>query len=389
MHFESRSSKPEAALRVAFIAGTLGQGGTERQLLYMVRSLQEAGCLVQVCCLTRGEANEAELRKNGIEAIWVGRHGNPPARVVEIVKALRPFQPHVVQSMHSFANLYAALPALALGAISAGSLRCDLKLSARENGRWAKWLLRVPDGLVVNSKMLHGQVTHANVLTPDRLYYLANRVDLDFFGAPRLNRHVPVALFIGRLIREKRLDRFLQALAIARNNCTLRAIVAGDGPERQAMETLALNLGIAEHVEFLGSRDDIPNLLAQSDMLALTSDSEGSANVILEAMAGRLPVITTPAGDAATTVTSGVTGFVVPFEDTEALARRMVDLANSAELRVQMGKAGRASAESQFGLKGLSEDMYAIYVDIGRRKQNRRLLDLSKSKEAAVPCVKP
>ena len=98
----------------------------------------------------------------------------------------------------------------------------------------------------------------------------------------------------------------------------------------------------------------------------------------MEAMASGLPVITTPAGDSDTVVIDGKTGYVVPFEDNELMADRMLTLFNSAELRQSMGEAGRRRVESVYSSVALANNLLAIYQDIAskkRQKQIQHLLD--------------
>src|SRR5258706_15129835 len=126
----------------------------------------------------------------------------------------------------------------------------------------------------------------------------------------------------------------------------LKGILIGDGPERPRLEALANKLGLLpDGLLFLGRRNDVPALLAQASMLVLSSDHEGFPNVLLEAMAARLPVITTPAGDAGLVVQEGITGYVLPFDDIDAMAERMVRLAKSPDLRHTLGEAGRRRVE--------------------------------------------
>jgi glycosyltransferase involved in cell wall biosynthesis len=356
-------------MRVALIAGTLGRGGTERQLLYMARSLRAAGVDLRICCLTNGEYYEKELQQLGIATCWVGRFSNPLVRLGEIVRRLAGFRPHVIQSSHSFANLYAALAARALGASSVGALRCELRLSARDNGRWTKWLLRLPDALIVNSRKVRDELVRSGAVASARVFYVANSVDR---GGDHVecDRQDTIALVVGRLVPEKRLDCFLRALAIARARAPLlRGVVVGDGPELAPMRMLAAELGLArEHVDFLGMRDDLPKWLAEADMLVNCSESEGSPNVVLEAMAAGLPVITTPAGDADLIVRNGSTGYVVPFGDVAAIAERMVTLAGSAALRRSLGDAGREMVKLEFAPDRLADRLLAVYRAVAARK---------------------
>jgi glycosyltransferase involved in cell wall biosynthesis len=305
---------PKRALRVAFIAGTLGHGGAERQMTHMIRALRISGVEVRVCCLTEGEHYEKLLQEEGVVVECVGKHSNPALRLMAIVKSLRRFKPHVLQAGQSFVNLHAALPARALGAISLGALRCDLELSSKDNGSWIRWLMRVPDAVVVNSQVVRNQLIDGGIVNASRVHYLANRVDLSYYDVTPIPHDRVNVLFVGRLVQSKRLDCYLHALAIARRSApALAGLIVGDGPERASAELLAQELKLLPgHVRFAGFTDCLPDWLAQSDILLMCSESEGSANVLLEAMAARLPVVTTPAGDAEYTVKHNHTGFLVP-----------------------------------------------------------------------------
>ena len=113
-------------LRVALVAGTLAAGGAERQLVYGARALSRAGVEVRVFALTRGELYERVLREEGLEPVWVGRRGSPIARLWTLGRELSKFRPDVIQSTHSFANLYAGILGRTLGIASVGVLRSSL-----------------------------------------------------------------------------------------------------------------------------------------------------------------------------------------------------------------------------------------------------------------------
>ncbi|HEU4760978.1 MAG TPA: hypothetical protein VFS74_01575, partial [Gemmatimonadales bacterium] len=81
-------------LRVAFVAGTLGQGGAETQLVRMTEGLQAAGVSVRVFSLTRGEYYEASLRRIGVVPTWTGAVHLPPVRAAVLIAHMLPFQPH-------------------------------------------------------------------------------------------------------------------------------------------------------------------------------------------------------------------------------------------------------------------------------------------------------
>ena len=109
-------------------------------------------------------------------------------------------------------------------------------------------------------------------------------------------------------------------------------------------------------------------------MLVLSSDHEGFPNVVMEAMAARLPVVSTPAGDAGVLVDDGRTGFVVPFDDANAMADRMVRLARSSDLRRQFGEAGRARVEHHHAYDRLITHLLRTYRAIASQRGDANLL---------------
>lgn len=375
-------SKSDHRLCVALLVGTLGQGGAEKQLVYMARALAQSGANVRVYCLTQGEFYESVLQAYGIPVIWSGKVANPLVRLGILLQQLSSFSPHIIQSTHPYINLYTALTGRLLNAVSLGAMRSSLYHSRQGNGAWTPWLIKTPHAIVANSQNAYADLIEQRLVQQQHCYMLSNVIDLSEFdnqstfttSFERDTEHIIVA-FVGRLIPVKRLDRFLRVLALSCQHMPdIRGLVIGDGPEYRASQALAEQLMGADTVTFLGNRHDVPGILTQFDILILTSDSEGFPNVLLEAMAARLPVITTPAGDAGTVVVHEVTGYVQPYDDILSMAECIVRLAQSPDLRRQLGQAGRRRVEEQYSFEGLAENLLAIYDDIARRYQNQRLL---------------
>jgi len=371
-----------ARLRVGLVAGTLDPGGAEKQLIYMTRALLRAGVAVQVYSLTQGEQLETELRCLGVPPIWVGRRSHPLLRIVDLALALRHFRPHVLQATHFYANLYVSVVAPMYGAMAIGSVRNDAYSDVASTGRWGRWLLRIPPGLIANSWAAKRNAERLGV-APGTVCVVPNVIDLaeterlaaDGAAARESDRVFVVAL--GRHILEKRLDRFLRATALARRKVpSICGVLVGDGPERSRLERLAQGLGLLpDGVRFLGHRPDVARMLRHdADVLVLTSDHEGFPNVVLEAMAAGLPVITTPAGDAGVVVRDEVTGYVVSFDDDEQLAERIVQLAHSPEQRRQLGAAGRARVARQYSHERLAAHLLTAYQTFAEQGRNHRAL---------------
>lgn len=369
-------------LRVALVVGTLARGGAEKQLVHLAAALRRPGIDVRLYSLTRGEFYESALLRSGITPEWIGQRGFPPARLSSLLVALSRFRPHVVQSSHFFGNLYAGLAARWTGALGLGAVRNDGRYEVEGYPGWGRALLRAPQALVTNSFAAKRNL-EAMGLQSANLHVLHNVIDLGSFDrsnldAPALDGSdgIPVAIVVARHAVEKRLEMFIQALALARADGTaLHGLVVGDGPARAELEARAEALGLrAPVLRFLGQREDVPGLLRRSHLFVLPSRHEGFPNVILEAMAARLPVVSTAAGDAGVVVREGETGFVVPFDDPAALADRMRELARMSDLRHRLGNAGRRRVEDHYAPEGLCERMLAIYRAAARRESTLRLL---------------
>ena len=155
----------------------------------------------------------------------------------------------------------------------------------------------------------------------------------------------------------------LRAFAITvRAQPGARLRIIGDGPERQRLETQARELGIGERVEFLGFRSDVPRLLAEADVLLMSSRYEGVSIAILEAMCAGLPVIATRVGGVPETVQDGVTGLLVADNNSEAMAQAMQELMTSEPERRRLGEGGQAMLQHEFSIDIVADRYFQIYL---------------------------
>jgi glycosyltransferase involved in cell wall biosynthesis len=130
---------------------------------------------------------------------------------------------------------------------------------------------------------------------------------------------------IGRLSREKGVDVFLEALAVLhRRGRPCRAVIAGDGPERSALEARAHALGLAGHISFLGHVDDVETVYEQLSLLCIPSRSEGLPNVLLEAVLRDIRVVSTSVGAIPEIVANDAVALLVPPGEAVALAEALM-----------------------------------------------------------------
>ncbi|NLC57696.1 MAG: glycosyltransferase family 4 protein [Armatimonadetes bacterium] len=353
-------------LSVCFLAGTLGQGGAERQLFYIVQCLRQQGARVQVLCLSQGEYYEAPIRALGVPVRWVGSHHSRLVRALTIIRALRGQDVDVVQSQHFYMNLYATLAARALGARELGAIRCDanteVQLSGPVLGRCG---LRFPRRIAANSQ---AAIQNAVALgaRASRFHLLRNVVDTRQFhpaDTPPGNR--VRLLVVARLAPQKRVDRFLQALAAVRQEyAAVEGTILGDGPLRKELEQLAGQLGLGDAVRFAGPVANVARHLHDTDVLVLSSDWEGTPNAILEAMASGVPVVATRVGGVPDLVQEGRTGYLVEPSDCGPLAEALLRLAQDAELRRAMGRQARQYVEECHSLERLPVILSDLYREV-------------------------
>ncbi|MEB3358505.1 MAG: glycosyltransferase [Synechococcales bacterium] len=160
-------------------------------------------------------------------------------------------------------------------------------------------------------------------------------------------------LYVGRLAAAKGLPVLLESLArLAPRFPELRLTVVGDGGDRPALEQLAQQLHLTDMVDFVGyqSQTTVRQYLQHTDVFVLPSFAEGVPVSLMEAMAAGVPVVTTQIAGISELVTDGVSGYLVPPGDGEALTERIERLIQDPELRSQFGQAGRAMVEQAFNI---------------------------------------
>jgi N-acetyl-alpha-D-glucosaminyl L-malate synthase BshA len=128
----------------------------------------------------------------------------------------------------------------------------------------------------------------------------------------------------------------------------VKLLLVGDGPERAKAWRLAQKLNIASSVQVLGVRQDIPNILAETDVFVLTSGMEGNPLSILEAMSSGVPVVATEVGGVPEILKDGVEGFLAPKGDIDEISAKIITLLKDQDLRSKYGKAARDRTCNEF-----------------------------------------
>jgi len=177
-------------------------------------------------------------------------------------------------------------------------------------------------------------------------------------------------LHVGRLCEKKGFAYGLQAVAkLSRDHKNIRYLVVGDGPLREELQALAVDLQVLDYVEFVGPVDqdelvacyERAHLFLLPSLTARDGDQEGTPTVLLEAQAVGLPVISTLHSGIPEVVADGQSGFLVPEKDSDALHERLEYLISHPGEWPEMGKKGRAFIEKNFDIKILNQRLIKYY----------------------------
>jgi glycosyltransferase involved in cell wall biosynthesis len=218
-----------------------------------------------------------------------------------------------------------------------------------------KLLYRPFDLLAGNSEAVARSLDGLSDQAP--IVALENGVDLERLAARAAADPQPATptrgadlIAVGRLLPHKNQRLVIEATAIAlRARPTIVTWIVGDGPERADLEKRARDLGVNEHVHFLGQRADVPALLARARVFANASLWEGMSNAVLEAMAMRLPSVVVDAPGVSECHEPDVTGIVVP-PDADAFAAAILRYLDDAAAALACGARARDRIERHYSI---------------------------------------
>jgi phosphatidylinositol alpha-1,6-mannosyltransferase len=176
-----------------------------------------------------------------------------------------------------------------------------------------------------------------------------------------------VVLSVGRLSREKGHVDLVGALAaLSQVSPSLRPklVIVGDGPERERIETAARTGGLSEQLIFTGHTPAVQKYYAIADALALPSHSEGSPNVLLEAMSAGLPVVATAVGGVPEIASTEENALLIAPNDTSAFAHAIIRLLTDRELAQKLGRAAALHVNEKFSPATQAHSLLQIYQSL-------------------------
>lgn len=362
-------------IRVLEILATLKRAGAEKMAVSLACRLDPVRFETGLVSLYDAfhEGLEPELEKAGVPVWHLGKRPGLDIRMVpRLRRVMREFQPDVIHT-HSYVLRYSLPAGLALR--KSAMVHTVHNLAAKETDFTGRLLHRLAFGRRVFAVAVGEEVRRSY-----REWYgaepgatIRNGIDTALFCRPSARQRWRaghgfqdgdfLVVSVGRLDPQKNplgmIEAFAQAFGGDRRG---QLLLLGDGSLREAGKRRAAELGVGARVHFLGVQAEVADVLAASDVFALSSGWEGTPLAVMEAMAAGLPVVATAVGGVPELVSDGETGLLAPSGDMRAFAEALSRLAGDPGMRAAMAGAARICA-----VKFSVETMVAEYASLFER----------------------
>jgi glycosyltransferase involved in cell wall biosynthesis len=349
-------------------------GGTQRQALELARRLDSDRFRVEVWLMMRGDDFVPLARDWGIPLLWLGRGSwVGPGSLGNLWRRLVRGGVDVLLCLDVVPNIWGRI----LGRLAGVPLIIGNVREQTAHRQHERWLWPLAHHILCNNLALKEHLHRNCKIPPDRVSWIPNGVDADFFQpGPGLTGCKPAqVLNVARIHPDKDHGTLLRAFGlVAARHPEAELWLVGQGPRRRAVKNLIGRYGLNGRVRWFAGETDLRPFYQGATVLALSSRTEALPNVVLEAMASGLPVVATRVGGVPEAVVAGETGLLVPPGDAWALAAALSRLLSDPETRRAFGRAGRERVIREFSMAAMV-----------RRHQEllEHLLDRRRSKPAA------
>jgi glycosyltransferase involved in cell wall biosynthesis len=378
-------------MQIVFLTDHLVRAGAEMQLARIATTLASRGWAVGVITMLPSVAYLEDLKANNVP-VYQCADGIPrfrwlPLRMAtRMIRRLRLWRPAILITFNYHPDILGRLcgrMAGVKGIVSAlGTAKVKTPHRARMY-RWTEWLI---DLTVSNSLAALRYMSARKVLTPAKTTVIYNGMITTRYPDPAPREAVRaelgfqegdfVWLAVGNLLPAKDYPTLLEAAGRCLAQMpSFRLVVAGGGEELETLRARAAQGGLDGRVSFLGLRTDVPRLLRACDAYVLSSAWEGMPNAVMEAMASEVPVVSTDAGGVNELVEHGVSGYITPCADPDALAARMLEVMRmDPDHRRGMGLAGRQRILQAFENERVVDHWEAVIRQVVETKAGPRAL---------------
>jgi glycosyltransferase involved in cell wall biosynthesis len=367
---------------VLFLIDSLGMGGAERTLATTLHFIDRELVEPRVCVLQERDGNPVaeSIREFGIPVDTV-----PVKRLRDLsapVRLRRYVRRHRIDLIHCHLGFAVSIggpvgASLGIPVVATNHTFNEPAPGSRESYRMAvhRWSLRnMHASVIAVSEAGRRHVVETVPLAGDKVRVVYNGVDIDRFDAidPSTRTTIrsgfgipaesPLVTTVSVLRPEKGIADLLEAMTLILESAPdTHLLVVGDGEDRERLVRLTASLSLDDRVRFAGHRDDVPQILAASDVFVLPTLGDVLPTSVAEAMAAGLPVVASDVGGLAEMVEDGVTGFLVPPGSPTGIADRCLVLINDPPQRELLGNRGRDRAVERFDVRRQTATLVSLY----------------------------
>lgn len=363
-------------VRVVHLVTTLEFGGLEKIVLDLIRRRRAELFDERIICVGAPGALAPRFVEQGVSVESVARASDWfVGRVFRLARRLRELDTDVLHTHNPGPHLHGAFAAK-LGGVPVlihtkhgrnRVRRRSVRMLNRLAARFSDVIVAVSDETARVSRDIE-RVPASKVRT------ILNGIDVDHFAyrGPRAGRPDFRAVTVGRLDPVKDQATLLRAVRLALDaGKPIRVDIVGDGPLRAELEGLRRELGLEQHVRFLGFQGDVRPFISGADVFVLPSLSEGIPLTLLEGMALGLPAVATDVGGNSEVIVDGQSGYLVQPGNPGVLAEALCRFQGDEQAIETFGKAARARVVDRFGLEGMVRQYEALYLDCLERAGRR------------------
>lgn len=367
--------------RVLYLVDTLNVGGTETQVARVALRLRSRAYDVVVGCLHAEGPLLGALKREGVPLVEFPKGKtllslNGVHQLFRLARFLRRGRFHAVHAHDLWSNLL-AVPAAWLARtpiiISSRRYLADLEWYTPWRNAVMRLIYHLSTCVVVNSKSVLNLLIKRDGLPPEKIRVLNNGVDVDRFATapsdreqlfPGIGSHSELIAVVANMYSRVKGHASLISAAsyVCRDFPEAIFVLVGDGKERPNLEQQVRESGLEKNFLFLGSRSDVPELLACCDLFVLPSEAEALPNALLEAMAAGLPVVGTRVGGIPEIIADGVNGLVAPPKDPQLLAEAILRALQNPRFAKKLALAGQETVRAQFGFDRLLMELEQLYT---------------------------
>jgi len=365
-------------IHVLHLIYSLNTGGAERVIENYAKFHNRTFFEPVVCSLTSGGVIAERIKNSGVEVIMFNKkRGLDFGIIPKLIKVIRT-KGIKVAHLHNFsANFWGTVASLIAGGVLIFRTEHTLPFQGISSSRSIKGLINIllnlfPKKIITVSDEVRKSYLKRDFIFSKKYITIHNGIDPQpfsitierekFFKEFGIKENQIVVGSIGNLTPQKGYSYLLQAAKLTVDLFQeVVFLLVGDGPLKKKLSNIVQELKLSDKVIFAGMRNDIPHLLKFIDIFVLSSIREGFSIALLEAMASGKPTVVTDVGGNKEAVVDGVTGYIVPPQNSNLLHDKILKLLLNRELADKMGKMAREHFLKKFTAQNMVKNTEAIY----------------------------